>query len=123
MLPVISLPYAIQQYSGPVIISSSQVMELYIYKRISSALHCILAFVSRVTMGDDVYNLFDSQPCTEPLYQPKGGTTYLFKWDDDKWKHDWRVDGYRWRQNGAWRGAGVCVNAKRSCDFVCDLCI
>ena len=31
--------------------------------------------------------------------RPKGGFKYIFKWEDALKRQDWRVDGYRWRQN------------------------
>ena len=48
-----------------------------------------------------IYDLFDSiSPAIIPLNQPKGGTTYLYRWEDDDKKDDRQIDGYRWRQNG-----------------------
>ena len=50
-------------------------------------------------MTREIYNLFDSlTPETVPRQSP--GTKYLHQWENDNAKYDWRVDGYRWRQNG-----------------------
>ena len=46
--------------------------------------------------NDSVFALFDTLPRqSTPLFRPKGGTTYLYVWDDDSKKTDWRADGYR----------------------------
>ena len=52
-------------------------------------------------MSKEIVDKFDSlTPATVLMAHPVGGTTYLFKWEDDKQKDDWRGDGYHWRQNG-----------------------
>ncbi|XP_059174682.1 probable ATP-dependent RNA helicase DDX52 [Physella acuta] len=33
--------------------------------------------------------------------RPPGDTVYLFSWDNEINKDDWRADGYRWRQGGS----------------------
>jgi len=50
----------------------------------------------------DKSHLFDSLVAqTEAPDCPKGGYQYLYTWSsDDSRKNSWRVDGYRWRQNG-----------------------
>jgi len=49
-----------------------------------------------------IFESFDLVPAhTTPLHRPAGGTTYLYKWTDDKNADDWRSDGYRWRQGGS----------------------
>ena len=55
-------------------------------------------------MTREIYNLFDSlTPETIPWQCPAAGTKYLYKWENDNAKDDWRADGYRWRQNGPQR--------------------
>ena len=55
-------------------------------------------------MSDGVFYMFDTlTPETIPLNRPVGGTTYLFKWEDNARKDDWRADGYHWRQNGTFK--------------------
>jgi len=49
----------------------------------------------------DKTDLFDSLVAeTEAPDCPKGGYHYVYTWTDDSRKNSWRVDGYRWRQNG-----------------------
>ena len=44
--------------------------------------------------------MFDSlTPVLVPVNLPKGGTMYMYAWNEDTRKEDWRADGYRWRQN------------------------
>lgn len=51
---------------------------------------------------ESIYALFDTlDPISIPPYCPKEGEIYLYKWEDDFHKDDWRSDGYRWRQNGS----------------------
>jgi len=51
--------------------------------------------------AEAIYDQFESLPaCSVPVNLPKGGTTYLYAWNEDTKKSDWRADGYRWRQNG-----------------------
>lgn len=51
--------------------------------------------------------LFDSESNlpmhSEVPIRPKGGFKYIFKWEDALKRQDWRVDGYRWRQNSTIR--------------------
>ena len=50
----------------------------------------------------DILALFSSlTPETAPPVLPKGDTTYLYRWNDEAHKDDWRADGYRWRQGGS----------------------
>jgi len=45
-------------------------------------------------MGDAVYALFDSVTlATETLHRPTAGTNYLYTWNDETTKNDWRADG------------------------------
>ena len=48
----------------------------------------------------DIVKMFDSSASSVPQNLPKGGTTYLYVWNEESKKKDWCVDGYRWRQNG-----------------------
>ena len=51
--------------------------------------------------NDSVIALFDTlNRQSSALFRPKGGSSYLYAWDDESKKNDWRADGYRWRQNG-----------------------
>jgi len=51
--------------------------------------------------NDSILTLFDTAPQqSSPMFRPNGGTTYLYVWDDEAKKNDWRADGFRWRQNG-----------------------
>ena len=44
--------------------------------------------------NDSVFALFDTLPRQSmPLFRAKGGTTYLYVWDDDSKKNDW-VHGF-----------------------------
>ena len=44
-------------------------------------------------MGDAVYALFDSvTAATETLHRPTAGTNYLYSWNDETTKNDWRAD-------------------------------
>nr|CAH0105367.1 unnamed protein product [Daphnia galeata] len=45
--------------------------------------------------------------------RPKGGFKYIFKWDIPLKRQDWRVDGYRWRQNTMNRFSYHGVDSKR----------
>ena len=47
--------------------------------------------------------LFDTLTAENVRITPKAGTIYLFTWNEEKCKDDWRADGYRWRQMGQWR--------------------
>ena len=48
---------------------------------------------AHVIMGDAVYALFDSvTPVTEPLHRPTSGTNYLYTWNDETRKNDWRAE-------------------------------
>lgn len=54
-----------------------------------------------MTANIALYNMFDSaQTSSTPVYLPKSGTTYVYSYDSDDKKDDWRADGYRWRQSG-----------------------
>jgi len=60
----------------------------------------------------EIFDQFDTiQPSATPAQLPTGGTTYLFEFEDDTKKDDWRADGYRWRQNGtkSLKGAAAVV--------------
>ena len=62
-------------------------------------------------MAAEIFDMFDSlTPVLVPVNLPKGGTTYMYAWNEDTRKEDWRADGYRWRQNGSFKdrkcGAG-----------------
>ena len=53
-------------------------------------------------MSDDIVSLFDQLPGeTSPRHLPVGGVAYKFVWTDQKYKNDWKADGYRWRNQGA----------------------
>ena len=57
-----------------------------------------------MNMADNIYELFETLPkISEPMYCPVGGTTYLFTWEDDSRKNDWRADGYKWPLNGTFK--------------------
>jgi hypothetical protein len=45
--------------------------------------------------------------------RPKGGFKYIFKWEIPLKRQDWRVDGYRWRQNTMNRFSYHGVDSKR----------
>ncbi|XP_059139464.1 uncharacterized protein LOC131927710 isoform X2 [Physella acuta] len=50
----------------------------------------------------EVDELFSTLPIEFlPRNRPPGGTNYLFAWNDDSNKDEWRADGYRWRQGGS----------------------
>ena len=54
-----------------------------------------------MTDFSELFQLFDTLPLAfVPEHQPKAGTTYLYKWNDDFKPNDWRADGYHWRQTG-----------------------
>ena len=54
-----------------------------------------------IVMSNDAYRLFETLSAeTTPRSCPKASTTYLYEWNDERNKEDWRADGYRWRQNG-----------------------
>jgi len=53
---------------------------------------------------DEIVNFFDTLPASfVPEHRPKGGVVYLYTWNDDVKKDDWRADGYRWRQSGSFK--------------------
>lgn len=45
--------------------------------------------------------------------RPKGGFKYIFKWENPLKRQDWRVDGYRWRQNSVTRFTYNDLESKR----------
>jgi len=46
--------------------------------------------------NDNVFALFDTlNEQSAPLFRPKGGTKYLYVWDDGTKGNDWHADGYR----------------------------
>jgi len=53
-------------------------------------------------MGEALLYAMFKTPVSSSMPQqfPKGGTTFLFQFQDDIKKDDWRADGYRWRQSG-----------------------
>ena len=52
--------------------------------------------------NDAIRDLFDSLPSqSTPPFRPTAGTTNLFTAEDEMQAKNWRVDGYRWHQNGS----------------------
>ena len=47
--------------------------------------------------------------------RPLPGYTYIYEWSDKKKKEDWRVDGFRWKQDGSYRlrGSGCSPETKK----------
>jgi len=66
--------------------------------------------------SDEIILLFDTAPRhSAPIFRPKGGTSYVYTWDDDRLKNDWRADGYRWRQNGTRTAKSSCgINMQKT---------
>jgi len=53
-------------------------------------------------MSDDMVSLFDQLPAeTSPRHLPVAGVAYKFIWTDEKYKNDWKADGYQWQNQGA----------------------
>lgn len=50
---------------------------------------------------------------SEVPLRPKGGFKYIFKWEIPLKRQDWRVDGYRWRQNSVTRFSYNGIDSKR----------
>ncbi|XP_057373142.1 uncharacterized protein LOC130694019 [Daphnia carinata] len=50
---------------------------------------------------------------SEVPLRPKGGFRYIFKWEIPLKRQDWRVDGYRWRQNSVTRFTYNDLESKR----------
>ena len=51
--------------------------------------------------NDTAYDEFDNLAAEKTSkFRPRADTTYLYAWDEESKKSDWRADGYRWRQNG-----------------------
>jgi len=58
-------------------------------------------YIPHVTM-EEIFTLFETSAAMNvAVYRPQGGTSYLFKWEDNSKAEDWIDDGYRWRQGGS----------------------
>jgi len=55
-------------------------------------------------MSLDIIQLFEIlQPETAPRHLPTGDTAYKYVWSDTRTRDDWKADGYRWRNQGAFK--------------------
>ena len=59
-------------------------------------------------MAEQIFDMFDSLlPVSEIPNCPKGNSSWLFNWEEDTKRDDWKADGYRWRQNGGQKSVKV----------------
>ena len=78
-------------------------MSVTLYSLILTNYQAALQLILVANMdADEVLRSFAKVNATSDVqHRPIGGTTYVYQWSDSNKKHDWRADGYRWRQVGS----------------------